>query len=180
VAGQRLPARLTRCRRLEDPGRITILRRAARAAAVVLLASLPASAQVQPEDRAAFERMAPALEQASSLTVRAWTSYDVVRPDGQKLRFHGSADVQRERPGRLHARARRHGTDREVWLRDGQVTLLDLGEKTGARVEGPPTVDGMLDLPAQTHGFSMPLADLLYSDVDGAIVPAALGGARQR
>jgi hypothetical protein len=147
---------------------------------LLALALLPAAAaaQVEPAARASFERMAASLEGARSLSLQAFVSYDVVQPTGQKLQFHASNAVQLARPDRLHALTLREATEREIWVRGNMLHLHDRMENTFGSITGPNTIDGMIDHLVRAYGVSMPLADLLYSDIDDSLMDAALEGSR--
>jgi hypothetical protein len=141
-----------------------------------LLAPPAAEAQVDDAARASFSRMAASLEGASQLSLQAFVAYDVVQPSGQKLQFHAANAVQLARPDRLHATIMREGTQREIWVRGNMLHLNDKSENTYGSISGPDSIDGMIDHLVETYGVSMPLADLLYSDIDDSLLDNALTG----
>lgn len=140
------------------------------------LVSRSAQAGVDDGAREAFSRMAASLEGASSLSLQAFVAYDVVQPTGQKLQFHASNAIQLARPDRLHSLTVREATEREVWVRGNMLHLHDRTENTFGSISGPKGIDGMLDHVIETYGVSMPLADLLYSDIDDSLMDTALSG----
>jgi hypothetical protein len=145
--------------------------------ALALLAAGPVrGAGVEPEAAARLTAMARTIEAAPSVAFRADVEYDVVQPSGQKLQFHYASSVQLTRPDRLHAETLREGRQRRVWIKDGTLTLLEVNDNSYGSVQGPASIDGMVDLLTTRYGLSLPLSDLLRSDVDGDLLEHAKSG----
>jgi hypothetical protein len=80
------------------------------------------------------------------------------------LQFGGVAKLALRRPDRM--RARLDGDTRQLeMVFDGRTfTVHDAARNVYAQKESPGTVDAALDTLFERYGFSVPLADLLYSD----------------
>jgi hypothetical protein len=104
------------------------------------------------------------LKQAESFTFRADIVHDEIFPNAQKIEYTGRADISVQRPNRL--RADYSGEDREssVWYDGETLTVLDREHNLYASGPAKATIDETLDMVFDKHGFTIPVADLVYSD----------------
>ena len=136
-----------------------------------------AEVDVEPEARASLEAAFDRLETAESLSFRVRRVFDVVQENGQKLQFGTSHEVLLRRPDRARVTLQRDdGQERRLFYDGAELFVLDVGENAYARFAVPPTIDAMLDFVEMEVGSGMPLADLLYNDLD-PLIDAALEGA---
>ncbi len=101
---------------------------------------------------------------ATSFTARARIAFDEILPTGQKLQFHGIADIAVRRPDRLrvdYQGDRRHST---LWYDGKTLTLMDREKNLYATSAAPATIDAALDFAMERYGFTVPVADLVYDD----------------
>jgi hypothetical protein len=97
-------------------------------------------------------------------TFRAEITYDVVSLDGQKIQYGGVASVAVHRPDRLHVIYDGDERPRQVVISGKRVAMLDREANVYARASVPPELGAAIDHIFDTHGFSVPIADLVYPD----------------
>lgn len=91
-------------------------------------------------------------------------TFDEMSASGQKLQFTNRRKVLVRRPGQLMADSEGDTTKRLFYYDGKFITLFDPVAKTYATHEAPPTLDAMFDFLNENLGFSIPTADLLFSD----------------
>ena len=111
-----------------------------------------------------LREMGEYLASAGEFTFRADVTYDSVLTTGQKIEYGGTADVAVRRPDQL--RSDYNGDERQSQaVYDGQtITLYDMAVNVYAVAEVPPEIDAAVDQVFESYGFSVPIADLVYSD----------------
>ena len=111
-----------------------------------------------------LREMGEYLRAAGEFTFHADVTYDSVLPNGQKIQYGGTSDVSVRRPDRL--RADYNGDQRQSQaIYDGQtITLYDMAVNVYAVAAVPPEIDAAVDQIFDSYGFSVPIADLVYSD----------------
>ena len=111
-----------------------------------------------------LREMGEYLASAGQFTFQADVTYDTVLATGQKIEYGGRADVAVRRPDRL--RSDYNGDERQSQaVYDGKtITLYDLAVNVYAVAKVPPEIDAAVDQIFETYGFSVPIADLVYSD----------------
>ena len=111
-----------------------------------------------------LREMGEYLKAAGEFTFHADVTYDSVLATGQKIQFGGTANVAVRRPDRV--RSDYNGDERQSQaIYDGRtITLYDKGVNVYAVAEVPPEIDAAVDQVFDSYGFSVPIADLVYSD----------------
>ena len=122
------------------------------------------SATMQPRAAEVLRAVMTYIGETEKFSYTAQTSFEVLQDWGMKLEFPGRRTVSVERPDRLHVRAERDGRAREIWLRDGSLTIVEHGKNAYATLRVPQGLDGALDHVQAQLGVQIPLAGLLYSD----------------
>lgn len=159
------------------------------ALAALLMAAVPLPVQAQGQQ--APEHQKPVLDADAakvlsqmqaylgglkSFTVAYESDFDVLSPEGQKLKFFSAGDIALHRPGQM--RVTRKGTLSDVLLvLDGkQLTLF--GAKLNAYVQTPAaTIDDAIAIVRDEIGFPAPGADLLAAkpfDLDSSDVTSGV------
>jgi hypothetical protein len=132
---------------------------------------------VEPEALAILKRATDRLTTAQSFRIRIRTLFDVVQDSGQKLQFGTWDEVTVRRPDRAAATFRRDdGHVRRIQYDGERITMYDERENVYGQFAVPATLDEMLDFLELEVGSPMPLADLLYSDLDHLVDAAVEGG----
>lgn len=104
------------------------------------------------------------LASAPALSFRAEISEDSVLPTGQQIQYGGSAHVAVQRPGSLHAHFEGQRRHTRVFIDGGRCTIFDMESNLYAAGDTPTTLDAAIDFIVSEHGFTVPLADLVYAD----------------
>ena len=100
---------------------------------------------------------------AQQYNFRADIAYDA-DAGGQKLQYGGVARISVARPDRLHVAF--NGDERQTRVvLDGQTfTVYNARANVYAVTEVPSPIDAAIDRAFELYGFSVPIADLVYSD----------------
>jgi hypothetical protein len=143
------------------------LRRTLAIAVIFLAAATPLAAQqtvLDPRAASILRSMGDYLASAEELSFSAEVAYDAVSPDGRKLQYSGTARVALRRPNRLHVEYD-GDEDRRTVVIDGQTfTFYDRENNLYARTDVPSPIDAAIDHAFELYGFSVPIADLVYTD----------------
>jgi len=135
---------------------------------IALLVGHSAVSRAAPDDDSSADgilrRSSENLSAQSAFRVTAEISYDEVLSSGEKLVFGGSLDASLSRPDRLRTEYRGDGQHSGIWYDGKTLTLHDWRANLYAVIEAPPDIDSLLDHTAESLGFTVPVADLFYSD----------------
>jgi len=151
-----------------------------RLAAIALLLLLVGSAEAIHAQSAIEEQadrvvraMSEYLSSADEFSFRASIAYDEFADWGQEIQYGAVATISVRRPDGLHVI--HDGDERQIsFVFDGEViTLLDRAKNLYAQTEAPGEIDAALDRLFERFGFSVPIADLLYSDPHAALTGSA-------
>jgi len=108
--------------------------------------------------------MSTYLAEEKQFTVRADIDFDDVLPTGQKIQYSAIEDIAVRRPNRVYVEYQGDLGDNRFWYDGKRITVLDGDENVYASTAMPGKIDAALDRVLEQHGFSPPLADLLYSN----------------
>jgi hypothetical protein len=114
-------------------------------------------------------QMSERLAAAPSLTVSIQQVRDVVRGSGKKETISFAAEQTMQRPNHLHVKAAGE-RQLEGWYDGKWITIALHKEKVYAQAPMPETIDQTLDALAERYGYVMPMADLLYSSPEKALI----------
>lgn len=145
------------------------------AVAALLLPTLSSSAKssekaparppiVDPRADELLRAMSDYLADAKQFSFRAAIDYDEVLPTGQKVQFAAIEDVAVQRPNRAYVEYLGDVAAKRMWYDGKQLTVLDGAEKVYATTAVPGKIDAALAKMEDEHGFSPPLAELLFED----------------
>lgn len=141
---------------------------------IVALLGSSVPAQVPPNGDSTADgilrRSCDRLRSSSFFRIRAEISYDEVLLSGKKLFFTGSLDAAVNRPDRLRTEYRGSGQHSGIWYDGKSLTLHDWRANLYAVTEAPSDLDAFLDHTVESLGFSVPVADLFYSDPYGILM----------
>ena len=117
-----------------------------------------------------FQRMSDYLAAAKTFTVTARTLYDEVEESGIKLKNGVRQEIFVRRPDKLHIRARlEDGIEREVWFDGKTLSVLFQDGKAYTQIPISGTIDQMLDHLNANFDITIPMSDLLWSNIDKAL-----------
>ena len=96
--------------------------------------------------------------------VKVEETFDEMNASGQKIQLSNRREVLVRRPNCLFARSEGDTTSRLFYYDGKAITLFDPVAKVYAMHEAPATLDAMFDFLHEKLGFSIPTAELLFSD----------------
>jgi hypothetical protein len=117
-----------------------------------------------------IQAMAQALTSAKALRFTAQGYMDESLPSGQLVQIGRRSRVVVKRPDRMHLDTEGDDVNWELWYDGKALTILDRSVWEAASAEAPPTLDELLDAAVSKHGLTIPLSDLLYSDIKGPLL----------
>ena len=111
-----------------------------------------------------LRQMSEYLRTADEFTFHADIVYDSELTNGEKIQYGSTSDIAVRRPNRLHVTYRGDERQSRVFF-DGQtITLYDVAVGVYAVTAVPAEIDKAVDFIFEKHGFSVPIADLIYAD----------------
>lgn len=124
-----------------------------------------APAQADPTSaRRILKAMSDYMASQKDLSSEFDVELDVITAEIEKIQFSASGSMLLERPNKVRL-IRKGGYSEMELVADGtDVTITDLGSGSYAQVKSPGTVDGVIDMLRNDHGFEIPGADLLLSN----------------
>lgn len=135
-----------------------------------------ASPEIEPRADELMHRMSNYLSALPSFRVSTALADESVTTDGQKLQFLSESRLSVRRPDKM--RVERTGPLADVVLRYDGKELSVYGKKTGyyATSAAPDELDTMIDFARERFGIDAPGADLLGSNVYGALMQDVRSG----
>ncbi len=124
---------------------------------------------VDPRADQLLREMGTYLSDAKQFSFRADIDYDEVLPTGQKVQFAAIEDVAVQRPNRAYVEYQGDLGAKRMWYDGKQLTVLDAAERVYATTSVPGKLDAALAKMEDDHGFSPPLAELLFDDPYAAL-----------
>lgn len=119
---------------------------------------------VDPRADELLRQMGSYLAESQRFSFQADIDFDKVLPTGQKVQFAAIEDVAVQRPNRAYVEYQSDLGAKRLWYDGKQITLLDAAENVYATASVSGKLDAALGHMIDAHGFSPPLADLLYSN----------------
>ncbi len=122
---------------------------------------------IDPKAMTILGQMSAYLAGASSFTVKATVLYDHVQTSGIKIKSAAVREVFVRRPGELHVRTQfDDGASRKTWYDGKELVILNERSNEYAKLGFAGNLDQLLDHVIENTEVQLPLADLLYSDID--------------
>jgi hypothetical protein len=118
---------------------------------------------------ALLKKSADKLSAAKSFTVKTVSSAESPSPDGRMITYFSTAAVAVGRPNKLMVKRTGDGPAFDLYY-DGKI-FGGVDTKLGlyARMDAPPTLDGLMSAVMEKTGMSLPYGDFLYRDVFAAL-----------
>lgn len=148
----------------------------AKAQATTSAAAAAYTASVEPEARAALDRMGTALRQLNGFTIHSDITSEMVLDDGQKIQTGGTADFTVMRPGGLKIVMASDRQKREIYYNGKTVTIFSPALGYYGTFDAPETIGLMLDAADRKFGLELPLADLFKFGTDQAMTERIKSG----
>jgi hypothetical protein len=119
--------------------------------------------------RELVHQMSERLASVQSLSVSIQQVRDIVHRSGKKETISFAAEQTMQRPNHLHIKAAGE-RQLEGWYDGKWITIALHTQKLYAQAPMPDSIDGALDALAERYGYVMPVADLLYSSPEKALI----------
>jgi len=148
--------------------------------AIILLVAAPLAAHGQdvPTDELSPEtllrQMSDELKNAANFQFHAEILFDDVLISGQKLQYAGAADVTVRRPNGIYVDYRDDVSAKRFWYDGKTGTLLNVVQAKYSQVDLPGEIDAAVDQLQQRYALTLPLGDLISSDLFQIIDERAL------
>ncbi len=123
-----------------------------------------------------LRQMSDYLGSVPQLAVEATDTIDDISANGARVQLATTRRIVLVRPDRLHVDVVGDITDRRIVFSGTTLSWHDRGSRTWGTAETPGGIDAMIDWVAETHGMTIPLADLFCSTPYDAVVPATETG----
>jgi len=129
---------------------------------------LPASVYGQApaiEDKAdqLLRKMSDYLDGLKQFSVQTENTLEVVLKSGQKIQYDNPAELNLQRPNKLHAKRVGDIVDQELYYDGKTLTLYQKDQNYFATIEVPPTIDETIDFARDYLDLFCPGGDLIYS-----------------
>ena len=165
---------------IEVSSRADLALRRACGLALTLLLLAPVAARGEgtpataPSPEELLRQMSALLKDAGTFRFHAEINFDDVLVSGQKVQYAGAVDVTVRRPDGVCVDYRDDLSAKRFWYDGKTGTLLDVIKSKYSQTELPGTIDAAVDQLEQRYRLSLPLADLISSDVFKTIDEHAL------
>jgi hypothetical protein len=116
-----------------------------------------------------LKRAADRLSAATSFTFKTTSSIEVASPLGHLLNYFTAAEVAVQRPNKFTARKTGDGPSFDLYYDGTTFGAVDAQMGLYAQMPAPPTLDALVPAVLERTGMQFPYADVLYSDVYGAV-----------
>lgn len=113
--------------------------------------------------------IADKLSAAKALRIEVHSMVEVPSPTGQLLNFFSTTEVAIMRPNKLVAKRTGDGRNFDVYYDGKMFSGVDAKLGIYAQMDAPPTIDELLPLVVEKTGIVLPCADMLYTNVYGAL-----------
>jgi hypothetical protein len=120
--------------------------------------------RIEPKTDDILKKACAYLADLKQFGVKVEETVDEMNAAGQKIQLSNRREVLVRRPNCLFARSEGDTTSRQFYYDGKAITLYDPTAKVYAMHEAPETLDAMFDFLHEQLGFSIPSADLLYSN----------------
>jgi hypothetical protein len=111
-----------------------------------------------------LKAMSATLESAKSFSFKAHVNFDDVLESGQKIQYGGDIKIKVKRPNKIVASFDGDLVERNLWLDNDTLTILNKDNNFYGQLAVPSTIDETVDFILDNYDFTIPLADLVYSN----------------
>jgi hypothetical protein len=108
--------------------------------------------------------MSDALSSLKEFSFDAQISNDETLDNGQTVQLNGLLKVSVKRPGQVYGEFTGEGKTRKVWYNGKELTIFNPEKGFYGVIDTPGTIDETMDFLMENYRFSLPIADIIYSD----------------
>src|SRR5690349_7331992 len=119
---------------------------------------------IDPKADEILKKMSQTLAAATSFSFDSHAISDQIMPDGRKLQFARNEKVKLRRPDKLAADIVGDNDDFQFRYDGKQVILYNPKTNSWGADPAPGVISDTLDMLAEQHGMTIPLADLAFPD----------------
>jgi hypothetical protein len=120
--------------------------------------------RIDPKADGILKEACSCLSNLKQFGIKVEETFDEMSSSGQKIQLSNHRTVLVSRPNRIKAESEGDTAKRYFYYDGKTITLFDPEAKLYAASKAPAAIDAMFDFLNETHGFSIPTADLLYAD----------------
>ena len=143
--------------------------------AMAIMASVPAAHADEAQAKEIFKAMSDFMAAQQAISFDYDTSFEIVTTDDQKVALASSGSVTLSRPDKIRTKRTGGFADVEMVFDGKTISLLGKNANLYAQAEVPGTIDNLVDVLRDKFNRPLPGADLLLSDVNGALMPLVTG-----
>ena len=143
--------------------------------AMAIMASVPAAHADEAQAKEIFKAMSDYMAAQQAISFDYDTSFEIVTTDDQKVALASSGSVTLNRPDKIRTKRTGGFADVEMVFDGKTISLLGKNANLYAQAEVPGTIDNLVDVLRDKFNRPLPGADLLLSDVNGALMPLVTG-----
>ena len=120
---------------------------------------------IEPQADRILREMSGYLKAHQEYKFHAEITYDSLLSNDQEIQYGGATDVSVRRPDKLHVEYRGDERQSRVVFDGTKITLCDLVANTYSVMKVPSDIDAAVDHVFEKYNFSVPIADMVYSDL---------------
>jgi len=135
-----------------------------------------AQSTIEPEALSVLKEMSDALSSQQNFSFDAEVSYDEFLNSGQMIKLGGTLKITVKRPDKIYAKFSGDEVQRKAWYNGKELTVLNQKKGFYGTLETPGTIDKTLDYLMESYDFTLPIADILHTDLYGSFSDGAVGG----
>lgn len=130
------------------------------------------------EDRAdqLLRKMSDYLDELKQFSAKTENTLEVVLKSGQKIQYDNPAELNLQRPNKLHAKRVGDIVDQEFYYDGKTLTLFQKDQNVYATIDAPPTIDETIDFAREYLDLFCPGGDLIYSNPYRILTEDAISG----
>ena len=110
-----------------------------------------------------LRKMSDYLDGLKQFSVQTENTLEVVLKSGQKIQYDNPAELNLQRPNKLHAKRVGDIVDQDLYYDGKTLTLYQKDKNCYATIEVPPTIDETIDFARDYLDLFCPGGDLIYS-----------------
>jgi hypothetical protein len=123
-----------------------------------------AKPRIEPKADGILKKACACLAGLKQFGIKVEETFDEMSASGQKIQLSNRRSVLVSRPDRLMAESEGDTAKRHFYYDGKTIAMFDPEAKLYATDKAPATIDAMFDYLHETHGFTIPTADLLFTD----------------
>jgi len=130
----------------------------------------------EPQADNMLKQMSDYLKTAKAFSYSADITFDDTIVTGQKLQYAAAMNVAMERPNHLYIEFTGDLGAQTFWYDGKTVTIHNIDGNIWSKVDVPDNIDDALNFIVEKYNFSIPLAELVYTDPYKVLTEVSKGG----